>query len=627
MHNYRNMDIHSFISQAIAEGFNVLDFEAFEYPALANFLKRAPNFSEAVKTVKIHEISGSQMLKYTRNDYLKILNLDAAAADDLVQVLEKIRALSAILGPSSAPKSASPNTKKKKTCNRIRKSVKEDTDEGATTNGKEVNAMAKGSIPRTQSRPSKSPKPGHREDSKHAAKVGVAPEALVEAAIPNVSVEPKRCKSGSTVERHVDEPLESCDIAQSSLLENVKDTPTKPPRTSRQKQAPRVQLEAKKSTLKRDNGKATKSPNPISSKEVHAIVAIENALVTPSKLAEKTPPAKSKRVKPALVDNDSKESKGASVTAIKNSTTTPAKNNNTRLAIANSSASSSPEKSVRSTTPKKKPLTTPKPKRVTKTVTRGEVAKKRKVAKAIKREKNVPVLAYTGKREFNIVERCIMASICYEKGGVYFDFVHEIEGDFDVTHLIASTSIQRPTLKTLYALAKCAYILTPSFIFQAENDEKWPNETDHEHPKWPIRSSRMHVSEMMYGFKFFLYGRFRKFNHSDMVALIQLCGAKTTNEISSCTHVIVKQGSSPAILANMELPLDAMVVTEDWITACLENANAKIPPDFEQLAEISYISQNETSLVWKNPKCIYPTISRCSTVDSLNSRAPGRKSL
>ncbi|AFZ81000.1 hypothetical protein BEWA_004080 [Theileria equi strain WA] len=56
------MDVDTFLKSSVSEGFNLLAFETLEYPQVAKFLKRHPNFDEAVKAVKILEISGSDLL-------------------------------------------------------------------------------------------------------------------------------------------------------------------------------------------------------------------------------------------------------------------------------------------------------------------------------------------------------------------------------------------------------------------------------------------------------------------------------------------------------------------------------------------------------------------------------------
>ncbi|AFZ80998.1 hypothetical protein BEWA_004060 [Theileria equi strain WA] len=234
-----------------------------------------------------------------------------------------------------------------------------------------------------------------------------------------------------------------------------------------------------------------------------------------------------------------------------------------------------------------------------------------------KKEKVPLILSFSGKRSNNIIERCTLASIYYEKGHQYFDFINRPSDEEIVTHLIVPHDTERPTLKILYALCQGSFVLTTDFLIKAEEDEKWPAESDYEHPNWLRKTERIKKGDFLYGYKFYLYERFKKMNHMDVINLIQLCGGKVVNELQKCTHCIIKENPDVKLLNKPSLPQNAVLVTENWLINVLERFDAELPPDIPQPQDSEY--NTNVKIVRRNIENFDPVLKNGSIIESQNS--------
>ncbi|KAK1938467.1 hypothetical protein X943_001509 [Babesia divergens] len=226
--------------------------------------------------------------------------------------------------------------------------------------------------------------------------------------------------------------------------------------------------------------------------------------------------------------------------ATPNKTTTASKNNASELMATK--ATRSIEKTSK---PSKKKLgdgTTAKSPSKIKTKRRNSV-----------KSNNCLLLSYTGKRRDDIVKRLMKAAIYYEKESQYFDYLDEPK-DEHITHLIAPSDIERPTLKVLYALCQGAYILTPDYLYKAEKTEKWPNEIAYEHPRWPPRSQRLRPFDLMSGITMKLIGGGKKLSAYDVGRLAIHCGARVVETIDEATHCVVSDGTKPEEIHKENIP-------------------------------------------------------------------------
>ncbi|CDR95291.1 hypothetical protein BBBOND_0204490 [Babesia bigemina] len=186
-----------------------------------------------------------------------------------------------------------------------------------------------------------------------------------------------------------------------------------------------------------------------------------------------------------------------------------------------------------------------------------------------KKAKRPLLISYTGKRQGDIEQRLRKAVIYYEKGQLFFDYLDNPQEE-RLTHLIAPLEIQRPTLKVLYAICHGAFILTPNYLEEAEKNEKWPSEVGFEHPRWPLRASRMRPLDLMRTIRAFAPQNGNKLSLEDITSLITLCGGKMVNSAAAATHCIIPEGTEPSQIIDGELPEDTTVVTENWVVNVIE---------------------------------------------------------
>lgn len=146
--------------------------------------------------------------------------------------------------------------------------------------------------------------------------------------------------------------------------------------------------------------------------------------------------------------------------------------------------------------------------------------KKSKSNRSLHNNVDIPCLSYTGPREGNIIHDIQFASVSYKKGSKYFDFIPWPTNKCNITHLIVSKLQTKPTLKILYALANKSYILTPNYVYYAIQNGNWPAEEDCEHPEWPKLKERNNVKLPFKGSKFYLVSNLKKISISDAATIV-----------------------------------------------------------------------------------------------------------
>ncbi|GBE61502.1 BRCA1 C Terminus (BRCT) domain containing protein, putative [Babesia ovata] len=186
-----------------------------------------------------------------------------------------------------------------------------------------------------------------------------------------------------------------------------------------------------------------------------------------------------------------------------------------------------------------------------------------------KKAKETLLISYTGKRQDDIEQRLRKAVIYYENGPFVFDYLDSPKEE-SLTHLIAPLEIQRPTLKVLYAICQGAFILTPEYLEEAEKNEKWPSEIGFEHPKWPLRATRMRPLDLMHDLRIFAPKNGKKLGLEDITGLITLCGGQMVKSAAEATHCLIPEGTNPSQIIAEKIPKDVTVVTENWLINVIE---------------------------------------------------------
>lgn len=493
------MDVDTFLRDSVSEGFNLLAFETLEYPQVANFLKRHPNFEEAVKAIKILEISGSDLLSMPKDRYMRTLNLSEGDADDLEKIVTKINSFGLIL------------------------------------------------------------------------------------KVPSDAVTVSNSQTGPTISIHTTQDTKSEDADDLSL-------PLLDHRTRSRNDTPKSQFSS--------HSDRALSPLDQINIKASALSSIVNGFQI--------------QVKQPNIDNIYVKQQNLSQLSAESSRTTYGRGKRTRATVQAKKTTQEICKSRKTGDVKKG---------VKKEATGGKTVRepqKYKI-KRIKKEKVPLILSFSGKRSNNIIERCTLASIYYEKGHQYFDFINRPNDEEIVTHLIVPHDTERPTLKILYALCQGSFVLTTDFLIKAEEDEKWPSEGDYEHPNWLRKGERIKRGDFLYGSKFYLYERFKKMNHMDVINLIQLCGGKVVNELQKCTHCIIKENPDQKLLNKLVVPQNAVLVTENWLINVLEKFDVNLPPDIPQPQDQMYTEMGMGQIVRRNIESLDPVVKNGSIIESQNS--------
>mmetsp|Transcript_41585 Transcript_41585/g.36978 ORF Transcript_41585/g.36978 Transcript_41585/m.36978 type:complete len:152 (+) Transcript_41585:685-1140(+) len=117
-----------------------------------------------------------------------------------------------------------------------------------------------------------------------------------------------------------------------------------------------------------------------------------------------------------------------------------------------------------------------------------------------------------------------------------------------MTHLVYDG--KNRTIKVLYALAKRAWILDKSFIFESLEFGDWVPEKDHENSQFPEKKLRDACGPLFKDMRFFLNSKdYKTITPQQLSMLIRLSGGKMT-ESAKDADIIIENGEEKSNILN-----------------------------------------------------------------------------